>query len=179
MRAPAEFVVLRHLLGHPEDSPAEIARHCKLHDTSARVAVRRIRERDTVSQSWLLVQLKSIREKPRHQQFAFKVPNPDQFLEAMNVPRWFSGEYAAAMEGYDLVPEQAMIYIRAEDAKSISTAAKESFAKVAPASKANVLVRIADPWMNLRPDEQMVERGQRLLDYEESRHIQILKDLHA
>ena len=179
MRAPAEFVVLRHLLGHPEDSPAEIARHCKLHDTSARVAVRRIRERDSVSPSWLLAQLKSVRERPRHQQFAFQVPNPDQFLKAMKAPHWLSGEYAAALDGFDLVPEQAMIYIRPEDVKSISAAAKESFAKVAPASKANVLVRIADPWMNLRSDEALVERGQRLLDYEESRHVQILKDLHA
>ncbi len=132
-----------------------------------------------MSPSWLLVQLKSVRERPRHQQFAFKAPNPDQFLAAMKAPFWLSGEYAAAWEGFDLVPEQALIYIRREDAKSISAAAKESFAKVAPASKANVLVRIADPWMNLRPDEELVERGQRLLDYEESRHLQILKDLHA
>jgi hypothetical protein len=83
------------------------------------------------------------------------------------------------MEGFDIVPEQAMLYIREADLPKVSEAAKESFAKVAPASKANVIVRIADPWLNLRPDEPMVERGQRLLDYQESRHLQILKDLHG
>jgi hypothetical protein len=177
VRAPAEFVVLRHLLGHPDDSPAEIAKHCKLHDTSARTAVQRIRARDDPSPSWLFFQLQHAREKPRHRQFNFQVANPDQFLVALKAPHWLSGEYAAAMEGFDIVPEQAMLYIREADLPKVSEAAKESFAKVAPASKANVIVRIADPWLNLRPDEPMVERGQRLLDYQESRHLQILKDL--
>lgn len=179
MRAPVEFVVLRHLLGHPNDSPAQIARHCSLHDTSARMALKRIRQKDANTPSWILRQLQTRRERPHHKQYNFQAPNPDQFLVALRAPHWLSGEYAAAMEGFDVVPEQALIYIREQDLPTVTAAAKETFAKVAPASKANVVIRIADPWMDLRDGEPLVDRGQRLLDYEESKHLQILKDLHA
>lgn len=178
MAAPAEFVVIRHLLTHPDDTPAQIAKHCSLHDTTVRAAVKRLKEADLLGHDRLLLQrLQDHPQRIRHRRYAFLAPNPDQFLAALDVPYWLSGEYAAALAGFDLVPEQAVVYLDAADLVAATRAAKDVYAKLAPESKANVVVKIADAWLHLDPGSETVERGQLLLDYQDSRHLQILKEL--
>jgi len=176
--APAAFVVIRHLLTHPEDTPAKIAKHCFLHDTTVREAMKRLKNADILGHERLLLQrLRNHPQRIRHRRYAFHAPNPDQFLSALDAPYWLSGEYAAALAGFDLVPEQAVVYVAAADLAAATQAAKDVFAKIAPESKANVVVKVADSWLYLDPDSEIVERGQLLLDYQDSRHLQILKEL--
>lgn len=178
MAAPAEFVIIRHLLTHPDDTPAQIAKHCFLHDTTVRAALKRLKDADLLGHERLLLQrLQDHLQRIRHRRYAFLAPNPDQFLTALNVPYWLSGEYAAALAGFDIVPEQAMVYVTVDGLDAAARAAKDVYAKIAPESKANVVVKVADAWLHLDSDSETVERGQLLLDYQDSRHLQILKEL--
>lgn len=177
MRAPVLYVVLRHKMTHPDEGAASIARHCRLHDHSVRSALQRIKGEGIWQDAEILHRLQSIKERPPRKAFHFSIPNPHQFLNAVTVPVWISGEFAAASEGYDLVPERLLVYVRGEDADAATKDALDEFAKVAPESKANLTIALADPWLHLDPVSDLVERGQRLIDYRESRHIQILRGL--
>ena len=178
-RAPVEFVVLRHLLTHPGDSTTEMARHTHISPSSASLALARLRAAQPAvsgwNRPWLWQRLLAIRRRPTWRTFRFQVPNPDNWLTAMRnrrVPFWFSGEVAAAREGIAVVPNILHAYVEEEALAAALSAAKESFAKVASAN-ANLVVRVADPWLAFDGDD--VEAGQRLLDYQESRNIQLAK----
>lgn len=177
MRAPATYVVLRHLLTHPDEGPAATARHCHLHEASVRAVLRRLRDEGTWRKEELLLKLATVVERPPRKRLHFRMPNPDHYLAAVAVPRWISGEYAAAAEGYDLVPERLLVYVHPEDLDAAARTALDGFGKVAPPSEANLTLAIADPWLYLDPTSDFVERGQRLLDYQDSRHLQILRGL--
>ncbi len=181
MGAPAEFVVIRHILTHPDDTPAEVAKHCSLRDATVRAALKRLLAADLIGhEGMLLDRLRHLPRRIKHRQYTFRAPNADQFLNGLEAPFWLSGEYAAAMDGYDLVPERAMLYIDADDLPAAVNAAQACYAKIAPASKSNIVVKLADPWLDLNPNTELVERGQRLLDYLDSHHIQLLRELsHA
>ena len=178
-RAPVEFVVLRHLLTHPGDTTTEMARHCHVSLSSASLALSRLREENPRPSgwdpAWLWERLLSARERPTWKTFRFHVPNPDNWVTAMrdrHVPAWFSGEVAAAREGIDVVPNTVVAYVREQDMAAAFAVAKESFAKVSEAN-ANLVIKVADPWLSF--DGEDVEKGQRLLDYNESRNIQLAK----
>jgi hypothetical protein len=177
LRTPVTYVVLRHKMTHPDEGAAAIARHCHLHDHSVRSALKRIQEEGIWQDAEILHKLRSLKEVPPRKAFHFSIPNPDQFLNSVTVPCWISGEFAAASEGYDLVPERLLVYVRPEDADAAAKAAQDEFAKVAPHSRANLTIALADPWLYLDSESDLVERGQRLIDYRDSRHIQILRGL--
>lgn len=140
----------------------------------------RIRDQGLWSDEAMVAHLRGLTARPPRHAVRFRVPNPDQFLTAMRkeaVPCWISGEYAAAAEGFDLVPERCLVYVRAGDLEAALQVVQSSYGKIAGPQQSNLEVRRADDWLYLDPDQELVERGQRLLDYDESRHIQILKGL--
>lgn len=176
MGAPAEFLVARHLLSHPADGPGEVARHVRLHRPVVANAIRRLRQREIVLEPHLLHFIAHHPRRVHHRAYRFRAPNPRQWLNAMEAPFLLSGDVVAAEhDGYNVVPDQWIAYVRPEDESAALEAAKKVFADVAPREKANLIVKVMDAW--LRPDAEdprIVERGQRLLDYQDSPLLQIV-----
>lgn len=177
MRAPVAFVVTRHLLTHRDDSPADLGRHCHVERSSAARAIKRLREDGIETDAQRLAHLLDLRTTPHWSTFAFRLPNPDNWLDAMTSPHWLTGEAAASVEGMDLVPSRVESYVHADDMEDAMRCAKRAFAKVAAPRDANLILRVADPWMALDPDDPLVERGQRLYDYARSKNVQFAKEL--
>lgn len=178
--APAEFVVVRHLIGHPDDSAYQVAQHCGLAQNSAAAVVKRLRDEEVWAGSQMLERLRSLSRRPVHRNLYFRAPNPRNWLQEFEGPYWISGEWAAAeVDKMNLVPERLLVYVPANDLDSAAKAALSIQAAVAPASRANLILRSADPWLRAGERDDVAERGQRLLDYVDSRHIQILKELNA
>lgn len=180
MRTPVEFVVTRRLLSEPAATPSDIARHGNVRLTSAARAYRKVRDLTGLRPSLLFHHLLELKERPHWPTLHFHIPDPEQWQNRYQGARWFSGEVAAALEGYDLVPERWHVYLPPDDVPGAVVAAKQEFARVAKASDANLVLCTADPWLHLDPDSDLVERGQRLLDYWNSRHIRLTAELmHA
>lgn len=181
MGAPAEFVVLRHLLSHPSDSRYEVARHSGLSQNSVGLVVRRIEADEDWSEKQRLERLRNLKRRPTLREYRFRAPNPRNWHRQYDQPGWISGEVAAAeLEKYSLVPERHLVYVKPEHRDAAIRAAFEVFAELAPPREANLMLREADPWLTADDsDPRYVERGQRLLDYAESRHIQILRELDS
>lgn len=176
VRTPAEFVVTRHLLSHPNDTAMEVARDCHLDPSVASRVVKRLRTQGFWFPAQLVDHLKSLPERPSRRAVTMRLTNPELWFHAYKGPYMASGEaVAASVDGVDVVPGRFLVYVPREHAQEAVTAGLEVMGKLAPSSEANLEVRVADPW--LRPGEQpnVVERGQRLLDYAESRQIQLLR----
>lgn len=178
VRSPVEFVVTRHLLTHPEESPAEMARHCHSNYASVALARRRLDKKGILSEEQRLAHLLTLPERPRGKILAsFRSPNPDAWLRTINRPYWLSGEDAAAHDGYPIVPERHLVYVRPDDFHEAVQTALRLLGRIAYGPQSNLTVRQADPWLYLEPGEPWVERGQRLLDYIESQHVQLARSL--
>lgn len=176
MNAPAEFVVARHLLAHPDEAAGDLAAHCGLHRPVVHNALKRLRAMDLLAEPRLLHHLISHPRRIRHRAHYFRVPNPKQWLNALSAPCLLSGDVVAAeKDGYNVVPEQWVAYVRPGDEAGAVRAATEVFADVASKPRANLVIKIQDPW--LKPDEQdprLAERGQRLIDYQDSPLLQLV-----
>ena len=147
---------------------------------SAARAYHKVRELTDLQAPRLFRHLLALRERPHWTSLHFRIPNPEQWQNRFDGQHWLSGEVAAALEGYDLVPERWLTYLLPEDVEAAVEAAKMEYAKMATPAKANLSLRTADPWMFLDPESDLVERGQRLLDYWNSRHVQLTAELmHA
>lgn len=180
VRAPAEFVVTRHLISHPDDGPSELARHVGLHTATASRVLKRLQAAGIETDEQRLSHLRKLSERPHHKTIGFRVPNPEQFfaaLDTLGAGFLVSGEAAAVRDGIDLIPERHLIYVDEGAWEAVARAADETLAKIAPSSKANLTVKQADPWLCEDKTGAYVERGQRLLDYEQSNHVQLARSL--
>lgn len=181
MRAPAAFVVTRHRITHPEEGPAQVAAHTGLHTTTVSRVLKRLREKQIYTDRQRLAHLRSLSERPDPKEVHFEVPNPEQFLQVLEgqleAEVLLGGEDAAVHDGYNLVPEHHLVYVGPEGWSHAARAAEETLAKVAPRSAANLTVRETDPWLTSDASGRFVERGQRLLDYQESKHVQLARSL--
>lgn len=176
MSAPADFVVSRHLLGHPDDSVNEVAKHSGLHRSVVHNVRKRLQANQLVHEGRLLHHLQHHPRKIRHKSYQFRVPNPKQWFNQFQGSVLLSGDIVAAEhDGYNVVPNEWVVYIRPDQEKDAIQAALDVFADYAPKRAANLVLRVADPW--LAPDDKdprLVERGQRLLDYAESPLLQLV-----
>lgn len=177
MRTPAEFVVTRRLLSEPGTEPAEIARACHIRASTVAAAYHRVRAQTALQPNVLLQHLMQLAERPRWKTLHFHMPNPDNWMQSYPGERWLSGEVTAALEGYDLVPERWLVYLRPEDMDMAVQAVRREVGKVAPPTLSNLMLRTVDPWMVFDPASEFVEKGQRLYDYWHSKHIQLTKAL--
>lgn len=177
MRAPVEFLVTRQLLTESQAGPAEISRRCHLRASSVARAYHKVREITDLHDHRLFRHLLELKERPHWSNLHFYMPDPRQWQNRYKGSRWLSGEVAAALEGYNLVPERWLVYLLPDDLDEAVEAAKTEYAKVAPPGKANLTFRNTDPWMDLPTDSDLIQRGQRLLDYWASRHVQLTAEL--
>lgn len=180
VRAPADFVVTRHRITHPDEGPARIAEHTGLHTTTVSRVLRRLREDHVYTEEQRLARLRALSERPDPKEVGFDVPNPEQFLQALEergVPFLLGGEDAAVHDGFALVPEHHLVYIEPTQWSKIASIVRAVVGKVAPSSASNLTVREMDPWLRADETGRFVERGQRLLDYDESTHVQLARSL--
>lgn len=177
MRAPVEFIVTRHRITHPEEGPSDMARHTGLHLSSVSRALKRLKQENLLTEDQHLAHLRTLAERPRHKELNLYVPNPGQFLEEMQHPFLLSGEDAAVHDGYDLIPERHLLYIEPDGWDAVGETVQEVLGRVAPRSKANLTVREQDPWLIADESGRFVERGQRSLDYQENKHVQLARSL--
>lgn len=139
------------------------------------VVLRRLEARGLWNEDQLIEHLRHLSERPPRREVGLLVPNPDQWLRACAVPYRLSGEVVAARDGIDVVPERFLAYVREEHVDAALRAALDVMGKVAPSRQANLILRIADPWLSDGESDDVVERGQRVLDYAESPNIQLAK----
>ncbi len=140
-------------------------------------ALKRLRTMGIETDGQRLAHLETLPRRPHWPCYFFHAPNPDHWVQEAKFPHWLTGEAAAAFEGLDLVPARLEVYVRRVDTEAALLAAKRAFAKISSGRDANLIVRVADPWLHLRPDEPLVERGQRLYDYARSKNIQFAKEM--
>lgn len=176
MRAPVEFVVTRHLLTDPEATPTQIARSCHVERSSASRALTRLRRAGLSSPGQLLAHLQDLPQRPHWPTYPFAAPNPDNWV-ADAPPHWLTGQAAASMEGLDLVPSMLQAYVRRDDLTEALATCMRVFAKPCGARDANLVILVADEWLPLDPDDRLVPRGQRLLDYARDPNVQFAKEL--
>lgn len=179
MGAPAEFVVVRHKLSHPDDSQADLSGHARLDRAVVSRVESRLRKQGIWHEHQLLEHLRRLPRRPHHKRVSFLAPNPKLWFAEFERPYLQSGEHvAAAIDGMDLVPERVLVYVAEEDLDAALRAAHDVFARLAPAGQGNLEIRVADPWLSEGEQPNVAEKGQRLLDYLESHHIQLLRGLN-
>lgn len=100
-------------------------------------------------------------------------PNAERWLKRTRFHFLLSGEDAAVIDGWDIVPNRHLIYVDSNVLVEIVRDALDDGARLTESDGANVTIRQRDPWL---VDEQrtLVERGQRMLDYAESKNVQFL-----
>jgi hypothetical protein len=176
--APAEFLVVRHRLSHPSDSAAELSRHVGLDRAVVSRVEARIRKNGLWQENQLLEHMRALSRRPVVKRVHFRAPNPKQWFLEFSGRYWQSGEHvAASLDGMDVVPERFLVYVAPEDFDAAVRAAHDIIARLAPAPEGNLEIRVADPWLREGEQPNVAERGQRLLDYAESKHIQLLRGL--
>lgn len=166
-RPTSVSAVARHLLSHPDESSYAAAKHLSIPTASATRAVNWL-ERNGVSAEAERLRFLIANPIPS-KQFHFRVPDAAAWLAAPPAPLSVSGEDAAAVEGLDLIPHRHLLYVAPKDLERTVESLRAADADFADPDVANVTLRVRDPWLMDEP-APLVERGQRLLDYRESRH---------
>lgn len=170
-RSPTRFVVARHLIGHPDDSPSMLAEHCNLGAAAAGRARTRLIEETALDPGALLTAMVRCREKPAWRSFYFKAQNPAQWADAMQAPTWLSGERAAEeLDGISIASDRRIQYVHADDLEAAFAACNRIYAAHSQPNHSNLTIRVADPWLHL---DDHVEKGQRWYDYTQSRNLQL------
>lgn len=171
-RSPARFVAARHLLSHPKDSPGQIAAHCHLNLSSASRALHALTTQTGLEPAGLLEVMLQAREKPRWRSFHFRAPNSGHWQKAATVPYLRSGENAAeTVDGLNLISDRTILYVKEDDLEAAMKTAQTIYAKSASPKIANLVLRVADPWMAFQGD--VAEKGQRWYDYATSSNLQL------
>jgi hypothetical protein len=177
VRAPAEFLVTRHLITHPDDGPSDIARHERIHVPTASSALIRIRaEHNLWTETQLLAHIRNIAERPKWRAHSLRLPNPQRWVDNYDGRKLISGEPAAVLDGFDLIPERHLVYLEAAAMNQALQFALDEGGALAPLNQANLTLRTMDRWLYEEPIGY-AERGQRLLDYADSKHVQLLRGL--
>jgi len=176
MRRPAllDRVLVRHLLTHPEDSAYIAAKHMGLPIRTVQLAAKRIKERIGLEHDFLL---KFLLINPiLHKRIELKHPNPNIWLRKPPADISISGEDAAAVLGWDIVPNRHMFYVNEKDLEIIIKSLLDSGGRLSGKEQANITLCVRDDWLIDDP-APLVERGQRLIDYTESKNLQLLKNI--
>lgn len=167
-----DSAVARHLLSHPGETTYRLARHLRLPFSTAHDARRRV-EADAGGDLLAFLRARPI----RHRELCIAHPAPERWLAGPPpAPMSIGGEDAAAVEGYGLVPQRHVFYVAEEDLNHLYWSLRDSGGEPVGPSEGNVLLRVRDAFLIDDPPP-LVERGQRLLDYLESRNIHLVRRL--
>jgi hypothetical protein len=164
-----ESAIARHLLSHPDDTTYRLARHLRLPFSTARDARKRV---ESQAGGNLLAFLR--RHPVRHRELFIAHPDPARWLGGPPpAPFSISGEDAAAIEGYDLVPHRHVFYVAEEDLNQLHGSLRETGGEPVGPDEANVILRVRDAYLIDDP-APLVEKGQRLVDYLESKNPHLI-----
>lgn len=178
MNAPAEFVVCRHKISHPAEPLADEARHLHLHYSVVKAVEARLKEQQVADAPDLVNHALRLARRVDYASRHFYLPNPEHWFNSYQGRYLESGERVAAdRDGVDLLPEHFLVYVPKDDLGEALRAALDNFGRVAVARRANLELRIQDPWLRSDGDEPIVELGQRLMDYEENPQIRLARGL--
>lgn len=168
LRKPLDFAVARHLLSDPAEGPSAVARHLRARPAQVHSALARIaRQADLASEASLLAFLRRFPRRVEERHFA--MADFESWFARPPAPVSLSGEDAAAAEGLPVVPHRHLLYAAPEDLAMLEASLRAAGAEPVARGEATVTLRVRDPWLRDDP-APLVERGQRLLDYAESRH---------
>lgn len=169
---PSTLLLARHLLSHPDDSGYRAADHLGLHPRTAQRAKKRLEDRVGLGEPALLDYVDRNKRHFDHRDLHLRHGAPERWLAAPPAPVSLSGEDAAAVEGFDLIPHRHLLYVAEEDLTLLERSLRDDGAVPCGPDEANVTLRVRDPWL-LDDPAPLVERGQRLLDYRHSRHVRL------
>jgi len=176
MRRPSitDRLLARHWISHPEDSAYEAAKHMRLPLRTVQLAAARLRNRIGTGQDQLLDFL--MKNPIEHKSIRVRHPNPNIWLRKPPVMISLSGEDAAAVNGWDIVPNRHTFYVEEKDLGLALKSLLDSGGRLSEKEDQNIILKVRDKWLMDEP-APLVERGQRLIDYQESRNIQLLAGL--
>lgn len=171
-RPPADVLLARHWLTHPGEPAYKAARHIGIEPRTAQKAAERLRARHATTQPELIAFLRQ-NPLPRPKSAGFRHPQAERWLKRTKLRFLLSGEDAAVVDGWDLVPHRHLVYVEPEDLQRAVDEILDEGARVADPADANLTIRVRDPWLTEDP-KAFAELGQRLLDYLESKNVQFL-----
>lgn len=175
-RPRADALLARHWLTHPGESAYAAAQHMgDIERRTLQNAAERLRTRVGTSEASLIAYLRE-HPIPPTKTISFRHPTPERWLKDTTVHHLLSGEDAAVIDGWDLVPHRHMAYVNLDDLQSAVDEVLDSGGRVADPDDANLTIRVGDEWLYEEP-KSFVERGQRILDYLTSKNVQFLIQL--
>lgn len=169
--APTGFVVARSILSEGVRPIAQIAASLSLPRGSVHRVVTELKQKTAFEPARILDAMLDAKRKPTWTSALYYAPNPFTWQQAFPEESGLSGEHAAEIiDNLDLVSDKCIFYVPPGSLHQTIHAAEKIKAKVAPPSKANLVIRPCDPWLQFT-DDGSVERGQRFFDYVASKHI--------
>ena len=178
MNAPAEYVVCRHKISHPAEAIAEQARHLRLHYSVVKAVEGRLENEQLAGPQDFVNHALRLARRVDHEPRFLYLPNPEHWFKSYRGKFLESGERVAAdVDGLNILPEHFLVYVPREDLGMALRAAIDNFGRLAPPKRANLEIRVQDPWLRSDGDRPIVERGQRLIDYEENPQIRMARRL--
>ncbi|MFA5860396.1 MAG: hypothetical protein WDA16_01750 [Candidatus Thermoplasmatota archaeon] len=174
-RPRTDILLARHWLTHPGEAAYSAAAHMGIERRTIQDAADRLRERVGTDEPSLI---RFLRENPipQRKMITFRHPAPKRWLRETPIHHLLSGEDAAVIDGWDLVPHRHMAYIDLDDVQRAVDEILDTGGRVADAEDANLTLRVGDEWLYEEP-KRFVERGQRIIDYLSSKNVQFLLQL--
>lgn len=175
-RPRTDALLARHWLTHPGESAYAAAQHMgDIERRTLQNAAERLRSRVGTDEASLIRYLRAHPIQPT-KTISFRHPAPERWLKETPIHHLLSGEDAAVLDGWDLVPHRHMAYVGLADLARAVDDVIDTGGRVADAEDANLTLRVGDKWLYEEP-KSFVERGQRILDYLSSKNVQFLIQL--
>lgn len=175
-RPKTDALLARHWLTHPEEAAYTAAQHLGgIERRTVQNAAERLRTRVGTDEPSLIRYLRA-HPIPARKTISFRHPAADRWLKDTNIHHLLSGEDAALVDGWDLVPHRHMVYVEWDDLQPAVDDVLDTGGRVADPADANLTLRVGDEWLYEEP-KNFVERGQRILDYLDSKNVQFLIQL--
>jgi len=174
-RPRSDALLARHWLTHPGEAAYSAAQHMGLERRTVQNAAARLRERVGSDEASLIHYLRA-HPIAQRKTIAFRHPAAQRWLLETRIDHLLSGEDAALIDGWDLVPHRHMAYVSWGDLQRAVDDIIDSGGRVANAEDANLTLRVGDNWLYEDP-KSFVERGQRIIDYLASKNVQFLIQL--
>ncbi len=171
----ADTLLARHWLSHPGESAYQAAKHMGLQPRTIQKAAERLRGSIGSSDSALFQHLLD-HPIPARKTINFRHPNPERWLARTRFPLLMSGEDAAVIDGWDLMPRRHLAYVDFDDLDGVATEIIAGGGRLVDSESANMVIRVGDEWL-IEDPRGFVERGQRLADYMSSGNVQFLIQL--
>jgi hypothetical protein len=177
-RPRTDALLARHWLTHPGEASYTAAQHMGgIERRTVQNAADRLRENVGTDEASLIRYLRA-HPIPQLKTIAFRHPAPERWLKDTTIDHLLSGEDAALVDGWDLVPHRHMAYVEWDDLQRAVDDVIDSGGRVADSEDANLTLRVGDEWLYEDP-KSFVERGQRIMDYLSSKNVQFLIQLRS